>query len=175
MTAALQGWPRSWVGPLSIILTLLTACSVNAEDHAVELYLFGASRHSNRDVAWRERNPGIGLGYVYANDARGDLLVAVGTYRDSFNAQARFALAGFRAITGIRDGLHASFDGVGGYFEGSGFAGVGIVPVLSVGYGPVDICAAVTVAKDHTASDRDPKASSTSSIAIFGRLTVWRF
>lgn len=108
----------------------------------MELDVFGLSYHEDRQFDYNERNPGLGLTLVMGD--RGDdflsILVSGGTYKDSFYEQATFLVAGVRAMVGSKDSFHASMSIQGGYFEGSGFNGLGALPVCSVGYDRYDFC-----------------------------------
>lgn len=105
-----------------------------------EIYAFGKSYHSNRSIDWNETNLGAGLGLAYHYDSKTDVTFVAGSYQDSYNERAQFALLGARFVAGDRDGAHATFGMSGGYFKGSDFHGVGIMPVVSVGYDWLDLC-----------------------------------
>jgi hypothetical protein len=106
----------------------------------VEAYVFGVSYHTNRKIDWNETNPGLGIGLAYHYDKNVDITCVGGTYKDSYFERATFALVGARIVCGNRDSLHATFGVNGGYFMGSDMHGIGIMPIVSVGYDWIDLC-----------------------------------
>lgn len=106
-----------------------------------EAYIMGLSYHTNRDVRYNGVNPGFGLG-ITIRDSVADPLeftISAGTYRDSYNETAKFCLIGPRYTFGNRQGLHSSLGISIGYYDGSGKDGIGIVPIVSIGYNRVDL------------------------------------
>ena len=129
------------------ILAMLALSFAHAADDSspwgVDVLAFGVSRHSDHESSLQERNPGIGLGVTYlagepSNDWRADWVAEVGSYRDSWDDRARFALGGMRWTYANR----ASAELLTGYYVGSGKTGAAVVPSISVRMaGPVWICA----------------------------------
>jgi hypothetical protein len=132
----------------NILLLLILATFANAEDFkhnfSTELDVFGLSYHANRDYDFNEVNPGLGITMVMNSAEPTDMshfsmIASVGSYRDSYNDQAWYILAGSRFTVGTRDGLHASAALTLGWVDGSGTRGLPIVPFLSVGYNRYDL------------------------------------
>lgn len=171
---ALRRWRRMF-GACCLAASAIAAADLPPD--SLELYAFGASHHTNRNVPWREINPGIGLGLAHTFDPAADILVSAGTYRDSVNNAARFAMIGGRFVAGDRDGFNATAGLSLGYFRGSGWDGRGcaVMPVLSVGYGPVSLCMTGEIAPNRTPANHDRNHATTSVVAIFARVTLWRF
>jgi hypothetical protein len=138
----------------------------------VDLDAFGVSRHSNHSYAWRQINPGLGITVgVPLGDI--DWVASTGTYLDSYDQHARYALTGLRAIVGDRCGWHGGLTVELGYFDGSGTDGVGLLPVLQFGYDRFSLCLTGQYAQDR--SSPDPKNIGTSVIALFLEVEVARF
>lgn len=167
-------------------LHYILACSILAmascfavESISPELLLFGTSYHSNRNVRWNEKNPGVGVGVAYAYDEDTDLVFSVGTYKDSFAETARFALVGARAWFGDRNAGHMTVGFHGGYYEGSGFAGAGFMPVVSVGYEWLDLCITGMPSgstSGHTnTGPNDPHNVATGFVGVFVQVRLMTF
>lgn len=146
-----------------------------------EVYAFGKSYHSNREIDWNETNLGAGLGLAYHYDSNTDLTFVGGGYKDSYGDQATFALVGARVVGGDRNGAHVTFGLNGGYFKGSDFHGFGIMPVLSVGYDWLDVCVTGsppgTGGSKNTGS-RDPQdnyGAASGFIGVFLKIRVVTF
>ena len=123
-----------------ILLILATTLLAVDQPTDLELYTFGASYHSNRTVNWNENNLGLGLGVAIHTDTKIDIIFAGGGYKDSYNEIASFGMFGARYVMGERKRVHATAGFMAGYYNGSGFAGVGMIPVVSIGYNWVDLC-----------------------------------
>lgn len=106
----------------------------------IDLDLFGASLHSNHAAHARQRNYGIGLtgGLEVGDDA--DLVASSGTYIDSYDRHALYAMAGLRYLVGERDALHAGLVVELGWLDGSNIRGPTMIPVAQIGYDRVDLC-----------------------------------
>jgi hypothetical protein len=140
----------------------------------LSLDAFGASYHTNRQVQWHQENPGLGVTVGAPVVDAFDVVASVGSYIDSYDLHARYALGGFRFIIGERYAWHIDLVGEIGYYDGSGIDGMQFVPVLMLGYNRVNLCATGMLAPNQTAGN-DPKRSSTSLIAVFAEYDLWRF
>ena len=128
---------------LSFIMLASFMFSMAAAVDSVDVYVFGLSHHMNRSVDWNEKNPGLALGFSHQieENSRLDVTVEAGTYKDSYSQQARFALLGVRCYAiGERQSLHGTIQGGIGYYEGSGFHGIGFSANVALGYNRVDLC-----------------------------------
>jgi len=158
---------------IRILLLSVFLLSLVAED-SLELYIFGLSYHTNRNVDWNEVNPGLAVGYVRRQEDNVDLTINVGTYRDSYQNDATFALFGPRFIMGQRDDWHSTVSITAGLFHGSGFQGLGIVPVMSIGYDWLDVCV-TGEPPGQRESDSDPKTATSAMVAVFLKTRVLTF
>ncbi len=121
--------------------------ALNHSDHPVdvslELDVFGLSYHSNRKYDYNEVNPGLGLSLVFSTPdeslVKFSIVASGGSYKDSFDEQAYYALVGPRVTLGYDDSFHASLSLQSGYLDGSGLEGQGIIPFITVGYDWFDI------------------------------------
>lgn len=106
---------------------------------SLELDVFGLSYHSNRNYDFNEKNPGLGITAVFGSD-RPDpgyhfsMTVSGGTYKDSYSNQATYLLAGPRLTLGYEESFHVSIAWSGGYIQGSGHHGQGLIPFAAIGY-----------------------------------------
>lgn len=153
---------------------------------SLALDVFGKSYHTNRYARWNETNPGLGVTAAFEHTSERDespscdYVLSVGTYRDSFNDQAKYALAGLRFMVGSHEGLHGSCAASIGILDGSGNQGLDIVPVLALGYDRVDLCV-TGMYSPNTNGQRDkqgrvdPRIATTSLIACFLSITLFRF
>lgn len=130
------------------------AFAVNDGDFSIELTGFGASYHfvRTREVesqptwvavgeplpkeedGWNELNWGLGTSFVFHAERNFDVSFNMGTYKDSYNDDAIFALVGFRKIFGDRNGWNVSIGPYLGYYDGSGFDGYGAMVVGRISY-----------------------------------------
>jgi hypothetical protein len=135
---------KKYITPISqLLLTLSASCfAVDEPKYDVDLYVFGASFHSfhSEIKPLNGFNPGVGLGFAYHMLEKTDATIAMGGYIDSFEHQAQFTMVGVRQVFWERKGFHATVGISGGYFQGSGFNGLGVVPTVSIGYNRVDVC-----------------------------------
>jgi len=132
-----------------IAIILLASAMIAAEgDTFVDAYAFGLSKHTRDDCYYKgdhnfefnERNYGLGVGYGKVVSKHFDVMALGGVYKDSYNETARFALVGVRGWIGDRKGLHMNLSVNMGHYQGSDFDGIGILPVLGIGYKRVDLC-----------------------------------
>lgn len=124
---------------------------VQADRFSLEANVYGVSYHTNRDYAWNEKNPGLGLTVLYRLGSGFSLIEAVGAYDDSNSRHARYALTGLRYTVGDESRFHASIGFAAGYYRGSGFHGVGCAPEILVGYNRVSLGIVVLPKPDHSA------------------------
>jgi|HubBroStandDraft_4_1064222.scaffolds.fasta_scaffold431464_1 hypothetical protein len=142
----------------------------------LDVDIFGASYHTNRYIAWREHNPGLGLTVGIPNDPNFDFVVSGGTYIDSMDNHARYIMGGFRPIIGDRFNWHGALVLEGGYMHGSGSSGVAFIPVLQFGYDRYMLCVTGMLNKNSDGNPgNNPNAASTSMIAFFLEVTAYRF
>jgi hypothetical protein len=154
-----------------IILALCMVSMASAVD-SVDVYVFGLSHHMDQSVIWNERNPGLAIGLSHQTEQHPDtdITLDVGTYKDSMAQQAKFALIGLRAyVIGERQSFHSTIQIGTGYYDGSGFRGIGFSANASVGYDRVDIC---MTGKPSTGS---PDPNQCGWYAIFLRIRVLDF
>ncbi len=142
----------------------------------LELDVFGLSYHTNRDYDFNEVNPGFGLSVAFKSDEpdRGyhlSMVVSAGTYKDSYSDQAKYFLVGPRATLGFEKSLHASIAIQGGYLNGSGSKGQGIVPFASIGYDWFD----VGITGDPFGTGGENDAETSKMIAVFLKLRALTF
>jgi hypothetical protein len=113
--------------------------------YGLELDLLGLSYHAKRSVGFNEVNPGAGLSLTVgthepSDTISADMVLSVGSYKDSYSARSDYLIAGPRLTLGARNGMHATAACLLGYVSGSGVGGAAIVPVVSLGYSRADIC-----------------------------------
>jgi hypothetical protein len=149
---------------------------------AVEVYGFGLSYHSTRDMDWNETNYGLGIGLAAREPGSTVEAIAVAaTYRDSFNEQAYLLQGGIRKTFGDFDGLHASLSGTIGILNGSGNKGAAFIPVASVGYDWLDLCVTYIpsykqVGMEYDSPDpKETRLAETSVVAIFVKIRLCEF
>lgn len=142
-----------------------------------DIDLFGLSDHSNHSVIYRQWNPGLGLTLGRIVDDNVDWTVATGTYLDSYNCHARYAMTGPRVVLGERMGWHIDLVAEVGYLYGSHKNGGTIIPVVQLGYDRANLCITGSRgASTHTYNpNHDPNFASTSAIALFMELELVRF
>jgi hypothetical protein len=159
----------------TLILTMfiLATLGVAAETSVdVSLDVFGLSYHQDRDFGYNERNPGLGVSLAI-HDVDDDFLsyvVSGGVYKDSFFDRAEFLVVGVRGLIGSKDSFHGSLSVQGGYFEGSGFDGLGAFPVVSVGYDRFDLCFS-----GNPFETKSEGEGSSRVLAMFLKIRVWEF
>ena len=150
----------------------------------VDLDAFGLSRHSNHTVPFRQVNPGLGVtvGVVVGGAADGtdgiDWVTSFGTYLDSYDYRARYAMTGLRYVLGERRGFHGGMTIEVGYLDGSGSRGPSMIPVVQVGYDRVSVCLTGSYAKASGSSPStqpDRYLIRTSVIAAFVEVELARF
>lgn len=132
-----------------------------------EVLLTLASYHTNRDYNWNETNPGGGVNIVAPEYGVGDVspVLSIGAYSDSYRRLARYALVGARYAP-----VEWFHTGIGvGYYEGSGYNGVGATPYVGVGYDKWFLNVTGTYCKDRTVynAERNEYYSYTSSVCVF--------
>ena len=156
-----------------------------------EVYIFGFTRHSNRNVNYNEKNYGFGLGVfrriiednVYSNI---DATFIGGTYIDSYNERAKFLMPGLRFNFGNINTFHSSLGVNAGYFVGSDMVGFGIIPCATIGFNRFDIC--VTGFPNHNSGEQqnenskytsrkdqqneNAKYASSGFISVFAKITL---
>ena len=159
-----------------LLLLLLISNTQAEETFDLDAYLFGKSYHTNRQVNYNEINPGLALGIGWQALPSIDLIATTGVYKDSYYDIAKFAVLGFRFILiGKRNSLHVTLGASVAYIKGSTFNGLGVLPVISLGYNRIDLC----FTGDPTGSDNHigttPKSSTTQSIAAFLKVNILKF
>ncbi len=157
-------------------LTMTTLMAADG-DYALEASAFGISHHTNRNFNWNEENWGAGLGIRTTLQGPLEWRLSGACYRDSMNKTAIAIVTGPGCVVGDRTGIHAGLELNIGYLDGSGFRGVGAIPVLSVGYGPVDLCMTASPArgastKAATGPD-DLEHGDSGMVGLFARVTLW--
>jgi hypothetical protein len=132
---------------MKYLLLLTIILNLNAQelkDH-LELNVFGLSYHTNRNYDLNEINPGVGVGLVL-NKKQIDpgmhlsMVIAAGTYKDSYSETAFYAIGGPRLTVGYDHSFHVSGELGIGYINGSGKNGAITIPIISAGYDRVNIC-----------------------------------
>jgi hypothetical protein len=139
---------------------------------------FGLSRHSNHTVVYRQRNPGLGLTLGVIAGEQLDWVTSVGTYLDSYDNRAHYAMSGLRAMFGERSRLHWGAAVEMGYLDGSGVRGLGMIPVVQLGYDRVSLCITGDYEKASGSSPHtqpNPYRISTAMIAAFLEFEVVRW
>ncbi len=164
---------------LTLMILSLSAMAADG-DCALELSAFGVSYHTNRNFNWNERNWGGGVGIRMVGEGQLELRLAAARYKDSMNEKATVAMGGFGYLFGNRNNLHASLEFNLGYMNGSGISkGVNAIPVLAVGYGPVDLCFTGMIMRDglkhETTGPDDLEHAQSSVIGAFVRFTVLKW
>ena len=150
-----------------------------------ETYIFGATRHSNRNVDYNEKNYGIGIGIFYRtpeNDIKNvysntDVTFIAGTYIDSYGEHAKFIMPGLRFTFGNPNTFHSSLGVNAGYFVGSDMIGFGIIPSATIGFNRFDLCVTgyPNFDKGTQVEDRDPKSNRHSGggfVTMFIKITL---
>jgi hypothetical protein len=133
----------------------------------------GLSYHTNKSYDFNEENLGLGVSFTIGSNVPDDglsavMVASVGFYKDSYNEQAKYFLAGPRGVIGHRDGFHVSGAVQVGYVDGSGLHGAGIIPFVSVGYDRFDLC----VTGDPFSKDSEDKSKF---VACFLKIRVLDF
>jgi hypothetical protein len=106
----------------------------------IDLDLFGFSDHSDHAARARQRNYGGGITAGLEVGDQADLVTSWGTYLDSYDQHAKYAMAGLRYIVGDRTALHAALVVEMGWLDGSNIRGPTMLPVVQFGYDRVDLC-----------------------------------
>jgi hypothetical protein len=145
--------------------------------YVLDLDVFGVSDHSNHAIIYRQVNPGLGLTLGRIVDENVDWTLAVGTYLDSYDVHARYAMIGPRFVLGERMGWHIDLVAEVGYLYGSHKNGGTMIPVVQVGYDRVNLCVTGSRGADTRTYNpaHNPNFASTSAIALFAELEVLRF
>lgn len=127
---------------MKTIFLLLFSLSLYAQEIEVELLVFGASYHVDRNYDWNEENPGIGLNLVFPHETKEifSFFISGGTYKDSYSEQSEFLLVGPRFRIGDKDKLHWESNFGLGYIHGSDVNSIAMVPSMSIGYDWCDLC-----------------------------------
>jgi hypothetical protein len=136
--------------PLLLVASLASGASFIdeiKENTKVEVLLLGTSYHSNKEADWNKNNWGIGVGIAHQLSEYTDFVANVGTYKDSMYEQANFAVFGFRGYIFDRHGFHGTLGMSGGYMSGSGYTGLTVFPVASIGYDRYELCGMVSPAR----------------------------
>jgi hypothetical protein len=145
--------------------------------NSIEAYGFGTSIHSNKHISYNNKNWGGGLGFVHKIDRNPgetdiDFTLVGGSYIDSYGESARFLMPGFRVNFGDRNAFHSSLGLNVGYFEGSGYPGVGVMPIASMGYSMVDLCVTGNplsfISPSNNNGSSDPKQNRNASGGFLG-------
>lgn len=162
---------------LSLAISSFAADAPPFTTGSIELNIFGLSYHTNKYAIYNQVNPGLGAIISFTLGAGVDLVVAGGTYKDSYFATARYAMTGLRFVIGDRDGFNAKLALVGGYQDGSDRDGFGYFPILSVGYDRFSLCVTGDPTRDSNPSYRtsNSHAYATSMVAVFADITVYKF
>lgn len=162
---------------MKILALLILALAASAEERVcLEAAVFGTSYHSNRSVSWNEQNWGGGLGVRYSDLDHLGVRCSVGSYRDSYNETAVYALFGPELVLGDVRGLHATTELDVGYLKGSGQNGPAVIPILGVGYDRVTVCVLAARAQGSPMEDATPQErASTNVIAAFLRVRLLDF
>lgn len=164
-----------------LILSLLSASDVGQTD--IEVFGFGKSYHTNREVDYNETNPGLALGLAYHYDKNTDLTLAGGFYKDSFYDHATFAMFGARAfVLGDRNSAYSAVGVYGGHIDGSGFHGLGFMPTLIFGYDKISIgligmppSSNQTRHKEGSTAAKDNRTAPGGFIGAYLKITVFTF
>lgn len=124
--------------------------------------MYGLSYHPDREAAHRlnldnEFNPGLGLHYELANDARGITFAEVGAYYDSGRNWAKFATLGYQFKFGEhwRIGGAIALANSSTYNDGAAF--VAMIPLITYDLGRVKLNATYF-----------PKITGHNELAAFG-------
>jgi hypothetical protein len=111
---------------------------------ALELNVYGLSYHPDRKAVQRlgldnEVNPGLGLHYELAKDARGVTFAEVGAYRDSGRNWAKFAALGYQFKFGERWRIGAALAAVNSRTYNDGVAFISMIPLVTYDFGRVKL------------------------------------
>lgn len=129
---------------MRFIIPFLLLGSVACQD-SIEVYGFGLSKHFDKQEDYQEVNPGLGLGYIhqlemdYEASYKANFTLIAGQYQDSYRETARFLMPGVRFIWGEAREYHIWGGANAGYFYGSKFIGIGIMPSIGAGWDRYDI------------------------------------
>lgn len=110
----------------------------NIKEFGIETNIFGKSHHFD-DGSWNENNYGGGFNVTYTDNKIIQVVNYNGIYKDSYNKEARYSLFGIRLIVGDKKSFHGSFGYGMGYFCGSGFKNIGVLPEVLIGYDRISI------------------------------------
>jgi hypothetical protein len=156
------------------LIPLLAVQALSASEGSTDIYVFGASYHTNTEYSYNGENYGVGVGFAYYVADNTEITIIQGAYIDSFDQQAVFVMPGVRHTVGDRNGLHSSLGLNAGLFSGSGFNGFGFMPTATIGYDRVDLCVTgLPNMTDNNPSTDDPRqGASTGVIGAFIKLRI---
>jgi hypothetical protein len=151
------------------LIPLLAVSALSAIEGSTDIYVFGASYHTNTSYAYNGENYGVGAGLSYKY-----LTLIGGAYEDSFGKQAYFLMPGVRYTFGSQDSLHSSLGFNAGLFKGSGFDGFGFMPMATLGYSRVDLCVTglPNLTDNHPGEDDPRQGASTGMVGLFVKLRI---
>jgi opacity protein-like surface antigen len=173
-----------FITSLVLISAIASAADFNKDMWSAETMIFGASYHTNRNIHWNENNTGLGLGLVYKlpNDFDTPAVEATllgGMYKDSYDEWAKFLMPGLRFNNGDMNRFHWNIGLNIGYYDGSSFNGLGILPSIGIGWNRVDLCFTGSPArpgpKSNPNGSSDPqenRITTSGFIAAFIRIKV---
>jgi hypothetical protein len=118
----------------NIILLSLVTLSLVASENGNELYLYGASYHTNRNLNFNEVNPGVGIGHYWEKKNWLDLTIQATVYRNSYSEWTAIATGGPRFILGERDKLNFFASVNVGYMWTVGYFNISAMPCAGVSY-----------------------------------------
>lgn len=124
--------------------------------------MYGFAYHPDREAAHRlnldnEFNPGLGLHYELANDARGVTFAEVGAYYDSGRNWAKFAGLGYQFKLGERWRIGGALALVNSSTYNDGTAFIAMIPLITYDLGRVKLNATYL-----------PKISGHNELAAYG-------
>jgi hypothetical protein len=111
---------------------------------ALEINVYGLSYHPDRETVHRlhldnQVNPGLGLHYSLADDARGTTFAEVGAYQDSGKNLASFAGVGYQFKLGERWKIGAALALMNSETYNNGVGFVGMIPLVTCDLGRIKL------------------------------------
>lgn len=171
---------------MKYLILLLCATFLNAQEEntqSLSLDILGFSDHSNHYVHYNQTNDGIGASYavqIHPEKDHTEGIFSIGTYKDSMDNRATYALVGLRTyLLGSPSAFNIAFSLSGGFYHGSGAKYFAMIPVISVGYDIISLCATGMYSRDQNSYNEDGSINrghcGTSVIAAFLEFKVLTF
>ena len=120
----------------NILLLSIMSLSLIASDDGNDLYVYGLSYHTNRDVKFHEVNPGLGVGHFWGEKDNDwiEMTVQGSEYRNSYGDWTTVGTFGPRVILGDRKELNVFFAVNAGFMYSVDYTNLVMIPSFGIGY-----------------------------------------